>query len=158
MKGQGSLVCSSENQDKAENEAQRADKAKQRLGLREAQGETWLCNPRVGELLSACGDAQLSERNGRMVTLSHKNVYMEMLETSTHTLQEPAKMRHSEVASVAMGEYPKRVLAHRSQPDTQTCHIKRELETSALSHTYGILRETASVLGTAVCRTARTVV
>ena len=33
------------------------------LGLREAQGETDLCNPRVGELLSACRDAQLSKGN-----------------------------------------------------------------------------------------------
>ena len=33
-----------------------------------------------------------------------------------------------------------------------------ELETSALSHAYGILREKAPALRTAVCRTARTVV
>ena len=93
-----------------------------------------------------------------MVTQSVAHVYMEMLETSADTLQKSTKMWHSQVAGMAVGKYPKGILAHRSQPDTQACHIKRELETSALSHTYGILRETASALRTAVCRTARTVV
>ena len=44
-------------------QVERTDIAQQRLGLREAQGETDLCNPRVGELLSACRDAQLSKGN-----------------------------------------------------------------------------------------------
>lgn len=57
-----------------------------------------------------------------------------------------------------MGQYPKGLLAHGTQPDIDASHINKELETSALSLAYGILREIASVLGTAVCRTARTVV
>ena len=44
-------------------QVERTDIAQQRLGLREAQGETDLCNLRVGELLSACRDAQLSKGN-----------------------------------------------------------------------------------------------
>ena len=44
-------------------QVERTDIAQQRLGLREAQGETDLYNPRVGELLSACRDAQLAKGN-----------------------------------------------------------------------------------------------
>jgi len=47
-----------------------------------------LCNPRVDKLLSACRDAQLSERSRRMAAQPHTNVHMEMLEKSTDTLQE----------------------------------------------------------------------
>ena len=93
-----------------------------------------------------------------MVAQSHTHVYMEMLETSADTLQEPAKMRHSEMAGMAVGEHPKRLLAHCPQPDIDASHINGEPETRTLSHAYGILRETASALRTAVCRTARTVV
>ena len=39
-----------------------------------------------------------------MATQSNPHVYMEMLETGTHTLQELAEVRHPEVASVAMGK------------------------------------------------------
>jgi len=35
---------------------------------------------------------------------------MEMLEEGAHTLQELAKVRHPEVASVAMGEQPQGLL------------------------------------------------
>jgi hypothetical protein len=48
-----------------------------------------------------------------MVAQSHTHVYMEMLETSADTLQEPTTMWHCEMASVAMGKYPKGILAHR---------------------------------------------
>ena len=63
VKGKGSLVRSSEDQSQTTHQVERTDIAQQRLGLREAQGETDLCNPRVGELLSACRDAQLSKGN-----------------------------------------------------------------------------------------------
>ncbi len=93
-----------------------------------------------------------------MAAQSHTHVYMEMLETSANTLQESTTMWHPQMAGMAVGKHPKGLLAHCSQPDTDTSHIKRELEARTLSHTYGILRETASALRTAVCRTARTVV
>ena len=93
-----------------------------------------------------------------MAAQSHTHVYMEMLETSANTLQESTTMWHPQMAGMAVGKHPKGILAHCSQPDTDTSHINGEPETSALSHTYGILRETASALRTAVCRTARTVV
>jgi hypothetical protein len=38
-----------------------------------------------------------------MVAQSHTHVYMEMLETSADTLQEPATMWHREMAGMAMG-------------------------------------------------------
>ena len=41
------------------------------------------------------------------------HVYMEMLETSADTLQEPTKMWHRQMAGMAVGKYPKRLLAHR---------------------------------------------
>ena len=59
-----------------------------------------------------------------MVAQSITHVYMEMLETSADTLQEPATVWHSQVAGMAVGKYPKGILAHCSQPDTQACHIK----------------------------------
>ena len=37
-----------------------------------------------------------------------------MLETSANELQESARMRRSEVAGIAVGEYQKGVLAHRT--------------------------------------------
>ena len=63
VKRKGSLVRSSEDQIQTPHKVERTDIAQQRLGVREAQGETDLCNPRVGELLSACRDAQLSKGN-----------------------------------------------------------------------------------------------
>ena len=93
------------------------------MGLREAQGETDLCNPRVGKLLSACRDAQLSEGYRRMVAQSHTHVYMEMLETGANTLQESPKMRYYQVDGMAVGQHPKGLLAHCSQSYTHTCHI-----------------------------------
>ena len=62
-KRKGSLVRSFEDQSQTTHKVERTDIAQQRLGLREAQGETDLCNPRVGELLSACREAQLSKGN-----------------------------------------------------------------------------------------------
>jgi len=38
-----------------------------------------------------------------MATLTHKNVYMEMLETSAHTLQESTTVWHSQMAGMAVG-------------------------------------------------------
>jgi len=38
-----------------------------------------------------------------MVAQPHTHVYMEMLETSADTLQEPATMWHREMAGMAMG-------------------------------------------------------
>lgn len=45
-----------------------------------------------------------------MAAWSPSYVYMEMLEEGAHTLQELAKVRHPEVASVAMGEQPQGLL------------------------------------------------
>ena len=47
-----------------------------------------------------------------MVAQSVTHVYMEMLETSADTLQEPAKLRHRQKAGMAMGKHPKGILAH----------------------------------------------
>ena len=94
------------------------------MGIREAQGETDRCNPGVGELLSACRDAQLSERNRRMVAQPHTHVHMEMLETSADTLQESATVWHRQMAGMAMGKYPKGLLADCSQPDTDASPIQ----------------------------------
>ena len=93
-----------------------------------------------------------------MAAQSHTHVYMEMLETSANTLQESTTMWHPQMAGMAVGKHPKRVLAHCPQSDIDASHINGEPETRTLSHAYGILRETASALRTAVCRTARTVV
>ena len=92
-----------------------------------------------------------------MAAQSYTHVYMEMLETSADTFQEPATLWHRKMAGMAVGQYPERLLAYGARLSAQS-HNQREFETGALSLAYGILRETASVLGTAVCRTARTVV
>ncbi len=47
-----------------------------------------------------------------MVTLPHTNVYMEMLEKSSDALEESTEMRHRQMAGMAMGKYPKGLLAH----------------------------------------------
>ena len=47
-----------------------------------------------------------------MVAQPHTYVYMEMLETSADTLQEPATLWHSQMAGMAVGKYPKGLLAH----------------------------------------------
>ena len=39
-----------------------------------------------------------------MAARSHPHVYMEMLEEDTYTFQEFAEVRHTEVASVAVGK------------------------------------------------------
>ena len=83
---------------------------------------------------------------------------MEKLEENRHKVQKSAKMWHKEKSGVAVGKYPKRILANRTQPDFNKSHIKATSKTCPISEPYGILREIASMLGTAVCRTARTVV
>ena len=59
-----------------------------------------------------------------MVAQSLTHVYMEMLEKSADTLQKSTKMWHCQVAGMAVGKYPKGLLAHCSQPDTHASHIK----------------------------------
>ena len=61
-------VCGASRKASSNNEPTEVSRchSSQRLkarALREAQGETDLCNPRVGELLSAYRDAQLSKGN-----------------------------------------------------------------------------------------------
>ena len=60
----------------------------------------------MGDLFSAGRYAQLLGRYRPMAAWSPAYVYIEMLEAGAHTLQELAKVRHPEVASVAMGEQP----------------------------------------------------
>ena len=93
-----------------------------------------------------------------MAALTHKDVHMEKLKENRHKVQEPPKVWHKEAVGMAMGKYPQGLLAYCAQPDTSKSHIKGTLETCPISEPYGALRETASALGTAVCRTARTVV
>ena len=61
-------------------------------------------HPRLGYLFSVCRHAQLLGRNRPMATQSNPHVYMEMLETGTHSLQESSEVRHTEVAGLAMGK------------------------------------------------------
>jgi len=55
-----------------------------------------------------------------MAAQSHTHVYMEMLETSANTLQESTTMWHPQMAGMAVGKHPKRLLAHRSCILTQS--------------------------------------
>ena len=93
-----------------------------------------------------------------MVTSTYKDVYMEKLEENRHKVQKPPKMWNKEVVGMAVGKYPQRLLAHCTQPDTSESHIQGASKTRPIPEPYGVLREIASALGTAVCRTARTVV
>ena len=84
-------------------------------------------------------------------------MYMEMLETDTYTFQEFAEVRHSEVASLAVGKQSQRILPSCPQLYAP-CRHQRDAEACRLSLPNGLLCEIASVLRTAVCGTARTVV
>lgn len=106
MKGRNSLVRPSEDQDQAAQAAQGADAPQLEHRLCEAQGGVNPDNPRLGDLLPVCRHAELLGRYRPMAARSHPHVYMEMLETDTYTLQEFAEVRHSEVASLAVGKQP----------------------------------------------------
>ena len=157
MKGKDSLVRPSEDKDQAAQAAQRADFAQLEHRICEAQGGADSDHPRVGNLLSVCRHAQLFGRDRPMATQSNPHVYMEMLETGTHTLQELAEVRYPEGASVAMGEQSQRLLSCCPQFH-EACCLQGDAEACWLSMPNGLLREVASVLRTAVCGTARTVV
>ena len=83
---------------------------------------------------------------------------MEKLEENRNEVQEPPKMWYKEVVGMAMGKHPKRLLAYCAQPYTSKSHIQGASKTCPISEPYVVLREVASTLGTAVCRTARTMV
>ena len=59
----GAIRKASSNNERTEVSRCHSSQRLKARGLREAQGETDLCNPRVGDLLSACRDAQLSKGN-----------------------------------------------------------------------------------------------
>ena len=93
-----------------------------------------------------------------MATRTYKDVYMEKLEENRHKVQEPPKVWHKEMVGMAMGKYPQGLLAYCALPDTSKSHVQGVSKTCPISEPSGVLREIASALGTAVCRTARTVV
>ncbi len=92
-----------------------------------------------------------------MASQPPSHVYMEMLEEGARTFQGPTEERHPEVAGVAVVEQSQRLLPCGSQLHAP-CRRHRDAETSRLPMAYGLLRETASGLRTAVCGTARAVV
>ena len=49
-----------------------------------------------------------------MAARTDKDVYMEKLENKSESAEKPPEMWHKEVVGVAMGKYPKRLLAHCS--------------------------------------------
>ena len=100
----------SEDESQTAETAQRADITQLEHRLRETQGGADPDNPRVGDLLSECRHAWILGKDRPMATKSHPHVYMEMLEEGTHTLQELAEMRHTEMAGMAMGKQPQRLL------------------------------------------------
>ncbi len=57
-----------------------------------------------------------------MVSQTHKVLYLEMLETCQHPIQEPYEVWHQQMVGMAMGKYPKGILAHRRQLDSAQSH------------------------------------
>ena len=55
----------------------------------------------------------ISPKNGEMVSQTLKVLYLEMLETNPNPIQEPYEVWHQQMAGMAVGKYPKRLLAHR---------------------------------------------
>ncbi|WP_373827711.1 hypothetical protein [Bacteroides heparinolyticus] len=76
---------------------------------------------------------------------------------TANTVPIPSSVRHPEVAGVAVVEQSQRLLPCGSQLHVP-CRRHRDAETCRLPMAYGLLRETASGLRTAVCGTARTMV
>lgn len=103
MKGKDSLVHPSEDKGQTAQAAQRADIAQLEHRIYETQGGADPIHPRVGDLFSMGRHAQLLGRNRPMATQSNPHVYMEMLETGTHTLQELAGIWYRQVTGMAMG-------------------------------------------------------
>ena len=111
MKGKDSLVHPLEDESQATQKAQRADSPQLEHRLCEAQGGADPDNPRLGDLLSARRHAELLGRHRPMAAQSYSHVYMEKLEAGTHTLQEFTEVRHRDMAGLAVGKQPQRLLS-----------------------------------------------
>ena len=128
------------------------------MGLRLPQVQTYDIHTRMGQLLPLGGYEIFFGADRRMASPPHKDVYMEIMEVTPHPSSEPYKVRHRQIPRLYVGQHSEGILVHSGQPYTAPSHNEPKAKASGLSKSVGYISRMVSKIGTAVCRTACTVV
>jgi len=85
-------------------------------------------------------------------------VYMEVMEITSNANSKPNKVWHRQIPRLYVGQYAQGVLECCGQSDNAPVRNQPKVEKGWLSLYVRYLSRMVSKIGTAVCRTARTVV